>query len=407
MKLIAYKYRLYPNFEQRIALEKNFGCARFVWNQLVANFNSWTKENPPPKISEKTLKDQEEYSFLNEAISYALQQKRIDFDATKKQFFNPKRKTKLGRMKFKKKGVSKDSFRIPGQCCSKSFDFENRKVRLPKLGFIRCIFDREFHGEVRSVTISKNRCNQYFISVLVKEEIAPKQQTGRSIGIDVGLKSLAVSSDGQVFESAKYFRENQSKLKRAQQHLSRKNKGSNRYEKQRLKVAKLHLKVSNKRSHYNHQISSYLVTNFDHIFTENLNIKGMMKTTMAKSLADNGIAQLISMIQYKCDFYMKSFHKVDRFFPSSKTCNHCGFKNNDLTLGDREWSCPECGSRLDRDLNAAKNILDEGLRDLYIFTSDELADYKRREELRPKVIPFMETSLASSMKRLETSSINS
>jgi putative transposase len=385
--LKSYKYRIYPNVKQEIFLNQAFGCVRFVWNQLVANFNSWKPDFTPPKISEKTLKDAPEFSFLKETISYALQQKRMDFDETKSQFFNKTRKVKLGRMQFKKKGVSRDSFRIPGQALgfNKCIDFEAGQVKLPKMQPIKAVFDRKFTGQLKSVTISKNKCNQYFVSVLVEEQVELKQNTGRSIGIDLGLTHLATLSDGTKIANPRWFRESQSKLARAQQHLSRKVRGSNRYEKQRLKVAKIHLKTANQRDWFHHNLSKWLVENYDNILMENLNIAGMKKSNLAKSVSDAGWASLISKIQYKSNCAGRTFHKVDRWFASSKTCSSCGHKlvKSEMDLSVRDWTCPSCGTHHDRDENAATNILHKGLVDLYEFTSDELADYVRGENVRP------------------------
>jgi putative transposase len=351
-------------------------------------------------MSEKTLKDTPEFSWLNECISYALQQKRMDFDEAKKQFFNKNRKKKSGRMKFKKKGVSKDSFRIPGQSVgySQGINFETSRVRCPKIGMIKVVVDREFTGKALSYTFSKNKCGQYFVSILVECEPELKQNTGRSIGIDLGLNTLCVLSDGTQIENPRLFRKTQTKLKKAQQHLSRKQKGSARYEKQRIKVAKIHQKIANQRNWINHNISTWLVDNFDTIIMEDLNVAGMKKM-FGKSISDASFSSLINMIGYKSNWYGKTFHKISRWFASSKICNCCGHKmdKDQMTLDVRFWTCPSCGSKNNRDLNAAHNILDEGLRDLYQFTSEELSDYKRREVVRPAEVS---PPKASSMKRL-------
>jgi putative transposase len=382
--LKAYKYRIYPNKIQAAFLNQTFGCVRFVWNQLVANFNSWTHDVTPPKISEKTLKDMPEYSFLKDTISYALQQKRMDFDEAKSQYFNKNRKTKLGRMQFKKKGTSRDSFRIPGQALGfkKCIDFETGTIKLPKMTPIKAVFDRKFEGTLKSVTISKNKCNQYFVSILVEEEVELKQNTGRSVGIDLGLTHLVTLSNGTKITNPRWFRESQSKLARAQQHLSRKVRGSNRHNKQKLKVAKVYLKTASPRCWFHHNLSKWLVENYDNILMEDLNIAGMKKSNLAKSVSDAGWASLVSKIEYKSRWTGRSFHKVDRWFASSKTCSYCGHKVQ-LTLADRDWTCSSCGTHHDRDGNAATNILHRGLQDLYAFTSAELADYVRGENVRP------------------------
>ena len=219
----SYKYRIYPNKNQSIFLNENFGAARFIWNQLVANFNNYGAENYIKNLSEKELK--EVNPWLKDRISYILQQRRMDFFETIKQYFNKSRKKKLGRPRFKKKGVCVDSFRIPGQAIGfqKAFDFEKSTLKIPKLkSKLKLKIDRTFSGQIKSITISKNNLNQYFVSVCVEEEIIPKMKTGKDIGLDLGLLDLAILSDGTRFQNPKYFRETQTKLKKAQQHLSRK-----------------------------------------------------------------------------------------------------------------------------------------------------------------------------------------
>ena len=398
MILKAYKYRIYPTKTQEQYLGQVFGSVRFVWNQLVANFNSFSKDGPNRPMNEKILKDNPEFSWLKDSISYALQQKRMDFEETKSQFFSKTRKSKLGRMKFKKRGVSTDSFRIPGQTCDNSHvNFDTSRIKLPKMTSIKMSVDRKFKGLVKNVTVSKNKCNQYFVSILVEEELELKQNTGRSIGIDLGLTHLCIMSNGMKIENPRWFRENQSKLKRAQQHLSRKTKGSARYTKQRIKVARLHLKIANQRKWVYHNLSTWLVNTYDTICMEDLNVKGMVKNRkLAKSISDAGWSTLVGMIAYKSNWYGRSFQKIDRFFASSKTCSCCGYKMDSMNLSIREWTCPSCGIIHDRDLNAATNILYKGLDDLYGFTSEELSDYKRRELLSPEV----EIPKADSLKRL-------
>ncbi len=399
MVLRAYKYRAYPTKEQAEFLSQNFGCVRLLWNKLVSAFHSWSPTGPNPYVSEKSLKDNPEYSFMNDVISYALQQKRMDFDETKKQYFNKKRKVKIGKMKFKSKSSNRDSFRIPGQALgfSACVNFDLGTIKLPKMSPLKIIIDRKFTGTLKSVTVSRNPSNQYFVSVLVEEEIELKRNTGRSIGIDLGLTHLAILSNGIKFENPRWFRESQAKLKRAQQHLARKTKGSNRRKKQRIKVARIHQKITNQRSWFHHNLSSWLVNNFDVICTEDLSVQNMVRNhKLSKSISDAGWSSLVSMISYKSSWYGRTFHKIDRWEPTSKTCSCCGAKAEAMDLSVREWVCSSCGTSHDRDINAARNILNTGLSDLYSLTSAELADYRRREAVRPEV----EIPMASSMKRL-------
>lgn len=397
--LRSYKYRLYPNKTQAQFLDSNFGAVRYLWNKFVASFNNYDKGPCLPQ-SEKLIKDMPGHERMSEAISYALQQKRMDWDEFKKQFFSKKRKTKLGRPRFKKRGVSNDSFRIPVASLGGpgKIDMENGSLKLPKLKSpIKMVVDRKFKGEARSVTLSKNKCRQYFVSVLVLEDVELKQNTGRSIGIDLGLKDLLIMSSGMKIANPRWFRESQSKLKRAQQHFSRKTKGSKRYERQRLAVAKIYQKVTLQRQFVYHNLSSWLIENYDTIILESLKVKNMIKNRkLAKSIQDASWSTLVSMIEYKSNWYGKTFHKIDTWHPSSKTCSSCGFKLDQLDLSVREWTCPDCGEIHDRDLNAATNILHKGLEDLYGITSAELTEYRRGEAVRPKV----SLPKAASVKRL-------
>lgn len=411
-QLFAYKYRIYPNKTQEQFLLRNFGCARFVYNQLVANFNSWSPMGPNPQVNEKQLKDRPEYAFLKNAISYILQQKRIDFDEFKKQYFNKKRKKKLGRPNFKKRG-GRESFRIPAASMNfTSVQDLDGGLKLPKLSSrIKIKIDRKFIGAPKSITVSKNAANQYFVSILVEEEKALLPTTGKSVGIDLGLIDLITLSDGFKLPAPKLFRKNQVKLAKKQRHLSRKTKGSNRYHAQRIKVAKQYQKITNTRNWLYHNISMHLVANYDVICMEDLNVDGMKRNRkLAKSIADASFSTLVGMVEYKCNWYGKTFHKIDRWFASSKICSLCGHKMDALPLSVREWKCPACNSHHDRDKNAATNILHRSLEDLYGLSktgyqfqstdirsnSAELVDYGRGEELRQE----LETTFASSMKRL-------
>ena len=365
--LTAYKYRLKPDAEQRQYLAEAFGCARFVWNKLVENFNSWTPENKTQKLSEKELKDQAEFSFLNNVSSVVLQQKRMDFDETKKQFFNKKRKTKLGRMRFKKK-TGRQSFRLTSQVISNKSDMSAGLIILPKFKTpFKFINHRPFSGELRSVTISKNPDGTYWISFLVREEFEPKQRTGHAVGIDLGLKDLLILSNGIKFDHPKHMLERTNRaIKKVQKQLSKKAKGSNNREKCRLRLAKLYAKQTNIKRNYYHEISNYIVTNFDEIFMEDLNVSGMLKNRkLSRAIHEASWSTLKSMIQYKSDRNNRNFHQIDRWFPSSKSCSCCGHKIDQMPLSVREWTCSSCLTVHNRDINAAVNILNEGQRNCY------------------------------------------
>jgi putative transposase len=377
---------MYPTKEQQEFLDRNFGAARFIWNSLVANFNNYGTDSFIKNMTEADLKS--DHPWLKEVISYALQQKRMDFFEFMKQHFNKKRKKKVGRPKFKKKGIAADSFRIPGQKMGygTAFNFEIGNVKLPKIKKpVKVKFDRRFIGQVKSVTISKNKINEYYISVCVEEEIEQLPKTYRDVGIDLGLNDLLILSDGTKFHNPKLFRKTQAELKTAQKHLARKVKGSNRYLKQKLKVAKIHKEITRQREWYYHNISLWLVRNFDSIVMEDLNVGGMMKNrSLAKSIADACWSTLVGMISYKSKWYGKEVLQIGRFFPSSKLCSSCGHRyEGKMDLSVRKWTCSSCGTQHDRDINAAKNIYQEGMKRFHGLVSEELPDYSRGETIRP------------------------
>lgn len=400
--LKSYKVRLYPNPEQAVSLNKTFGCVRVIWNRLVANFNSYGTDQYIEKFSEKDIKTNPDLHFLSEVSAGALQQKRMDFIETKSQFFNKKRKIRIGRMKFKKKG-QRQSYRLPNQKF-KVFTSDGL-IQLEKVGKVKAIFDRKVIGELRSVTVSKDPSGKYYASILVKANVDALPLTGRSVGIDVGLKDLFIMSNGDVVNNPRWFRENQSKLVKAQRHLSRKKKGSNRYEKQRIKVAKVHEKVRNQRSYFIHNITKILVEEFDFISVEDLNVAGMKKAlNFGKSISDAGWSEFVRQLEYKSKWYGKTFFKIDRFYPSSQICSSCNHRDGKKALDVREWTCSSCGESHDRDLNAATNVLLKGYSDLTGLSindsSAELVDYKRGEEVR--LSDKLHHHLASSVKRLDT-----
>jgi putative transposase len=346
LNLKAYKYRIYPNKTQEVKLSKSFGCVRFLWNNNVAKFN--IKEN----INLMPLKS--EYPFLNEVSCGMLQQKQRDFIEYKKQFFSKKRKKSIGRPKFKKKGQH-DSFRLPNQ----KFHIKDNKIQLEKIGKIRIILDREIptNSKFISVTVSKNNCNQYFASVLVEQEIEQKSKTDKIVGCDIGLKSFLVTSDNEIYKPNKYFSKSQAKVKKLSKSLSKKQKGSNRRRKAKLKLSKLHNKIKNQRDYYLHNITTKLVNDYDVIVIEDLNVSGMIKNRkLSKSISDSSFSMFRNMLDYKCNWYGKELVIADRFFPSTKLCSVCGNKKEKMSLSERTYKCECCGSELDRDLNAAYNL---------------------------------------------------
>jgi len=258
---------------------------------------------------------------------------------------------------------------------------EKEKLKIPKFNEpIDVILHRTFNGKIKQCTISKTPTNEYFVSILVETEHKKLDKTGKSIGIDLGLKDFVITSDGYKYKNNRYTKTYQNLLKKAQQHLSRKTKGSNLYKKQKLKVAKLHKKITNSRLDNLHKVSTELIKKYDTIILEDLNIKGMIKNhKLSKHIADASWSKFLELLTYKAEWNDKQIVRIDRFFPSSKTCNCCGYINQNLKLDMREWTCPSCNTKLDRDLNASKNILKEG----YKFISDGTSDNRSGGEIRP------------------------
>lgn len=348
----AYKFRIYPNKTQRVLLNKTFGCIRYVWNSWVENFN---KAKDAVKVFKTPKEFKAEIEWMSEVSSASIQQKERDFFEFKKQFFSKKRKKSIGRPSFKSR-KQRQSYRLPNQ----KFTVLDNKIRLEKIGRVKTVFDRAIPEDVKflNVTVSKDLVGDYFVSILVEENIEHKIKDGCEVGVDVGLKEFAILSTEEKFENPKFFRESQSELKKIQQHLSRKVKGSNRRCEVKLKVAKSHRKIDRQRTHFLHNVSSYIVNNFDVIAIEDLNVGGMLKNhKLAKSIQDVSWSTFFKQLEYKSAWYGKELRKVGRFVPTSKTCNRCGYYYQHLTLEIREWICPVCGVKHDRDINAAKNIL--------------------------------------------------
>jgi len=380
----AYKFRIYPSDTQVVMLNKTVGCARVIWNQLLSkNINGYKEHGKDwtNTFDTKSVKDKEELRWLNEVSAAALQQKSRDLMQTYQQYFKSmsgKRKVKIGKPKFKVKRTG-GSFRLPNQ--KFSIDQETKKIRLEKIGKVDYVADRCIPADVKfiSVTITKTQTGKLFASVLVEENVKLLPPTGKSVGVDLGIKDLMILSDGKKIINPKYFRENQAKISRLQ-YLGRhkiapnrkKNiKASNNYKRLQTKIAKLHERIANQRTDYLHKATTNLIQNYDIICIEDLNVAGMLKNhKLAKSIADCSFGNLVRMLEYKASWYGRTIVKVNRWFPSSKLCNSCGHKNTELTLKDREWECPVCGSHHNRDENAAINILNEGVKIL----SGELLD---------------------------------
>ena len=363
--LKAFKYRLYPNKEQKILLEKHFGCVRFVWNWALGkkmeayqkdktNLSRYELQAELPKMKKG------EQPWLAEVGSLSIQSKLEDLDKAYTSFF----KKKVAYPKFKCKR-NDQKFRVPQNT---KVDFEKGKVIIPKfLGGIKCIFDRQFEGDISSSYVSRTTTGKYFISILVEDgkelPTKPKIAEKSTIGIDLGLKHFATFSTGEKVENPKPLKRFLKKLKKQQRQLSKKKKGSNNRNKQRIKLAKTHEKITNCRKDFHHKLSHKLThdNQVKTICMETLSTKDMMENSyMARQIADVGWNSFTNILKYKCDWYGKNFIQIGRFEPSSKLCS-CGYINQTLTLKSREWTCPSCETTHDRDILAANNIKKLGL----------------------------------------------
>ena len=359
--LNATKVRLYPTSEQELSLSHQFGCARWVWNWGLAETQKVYKETGKGltflKIQSYLPKLKLEHEWLKNTDSQVLQGSIRHLAAAFQNFFEkraryPKFKSKHG----------KQSIQYPQRV-----KLDENRIYLPKVGQVEAVVRREITGRIKTVTVSKNQnpCGHYYASILTEDSIPmPNVSTdGKAIGIDVGLTHLAITSDGSKFDNPHFISKSKKNLKRKQQKLSRKKKGSNSRNKARMIVARVHERISNQRRDYLHKVSRRIIDENQVVIVENLNVKGMTANhNLAKAVTDVGWATLTTFLEYKAERDGKAFVKVSRWFPSSKVCSECGYQMGQMLLDIRSWVCPSCLTLHDRDINAAKNIRDEGLR---------------------------------------------
>ena len=364
--LNAYKYRLHPTREQSRFFNKSFGCVRFIYNWgLQKRIEAYMKDKGRISYVQlcamlTDLKKEEQYSWLREVSNECLQQSLRNLDAAFSRFFREKK----GFPRFKSKSRSRQSYKA---ILSVHVDQERRRIKLPKIGWVKYGNNRKFEGNVRSVTVSVTPSGKYHVSVLVDDgkEIPEKLPVtfDTTIGIDMGIKDFAVCSNGDTYENPRHLIKAEQRLRTLQRRLSRKKKGSNRRNRARMILAIQHEKVANRRQDYLHKISTKIVRENQAIVVEDLNIKGMMRNhRLSKAIGACGWSTFFKMLEYKCERQGKTFIRIGRFDPSSKTCS-CGHVYRGLKLSEREWVCPNCGSVNDRDLLAACNIKRFGLQE--------------------------------------------
>ena len=373
--LKAIKIRISPSDEQKQFINKQLGCCRVVYNSCLSyRRDKYEKEGISITSSQAInyiVELKKEREWLKKVHSKVLQQSVMDMNSSYKNFFEGR----CGFPKFKSKKDYEQKCRFPKDAFI--------GVRGNRIDLIKSLKDIHFKCSVRdekylnknqnkvhSLTLTKTKSDQYYLSVLVDKQLELKPQTTSVIGIDLGIKDFVITSEGQVFENLHFKKSETNKLKRLQRQLSRKQPNSKNREKTRIKLAKLNQKIRNKKLHYLHQVSNQLVSENQIICMEDLNIKGMMRNhNLAELIQEMNFGEFKNLLTYKCLQYGRQLVFIDRFYPSSKTCHCCGYMNKSLTLSDRQWVCPECNSMIDRDLNAAMNIKDEGLRKIIGWSS--------------------------------------
>lgn len=365
----AYKFRIYPNKQQQELIQKTFGCCRFVYNYYLAKrieLYQLDKSSLSYSACSNAMKNlKTEFGWLKEIDSVSLQSSLKNLDSAYKNFFREIKKSNnnQGFPKFKSKKHSKKSYKT--KCTNGNIQVLDNRIKLPKLGLVKCKVSKQVEGRILNATISQNPSGKYFVSVCCTDVQIPQlSPTNKIVGIDLGIKDFAITSDNQRIQNPKYLAKSEKKLAKLQRQLSRKTIGSSNWNKARIKVARQHEKITNQRKDFLQKLSTNLIRNYDVICLEDLKVKNMVKNhQLAKSISDVSWSEFVRQLQYKADWYGKYIQKIDTYYASSQICSNCGYQNPDTkNLSIRKWECPQCHAIHDRDENASINILNEGLR---------------------------------------------